>query len=374
MGFVGRALPLLAILHLLLYIFLDDDDERKKQGMTISEIPPRTRRSFELSGEYWFNSEPVPISALHGKVILLQFWDFSSVASQRSIPYVEEWFRRYEPHGLVVVGVHVPKYDFSSKPEEVVKSIARYGMTYPVMCDNQHQVAAVYDIRSTPSMILLDQEGFVRYQCTGDGDYESIEHAIRSLLHGLGSFESLPLPFEPIREEDRRGAVRYRVTPDLHAGYLRGNVGNAGNPLPESVDEYIDPEIYIDGKLYAAGTWYNGRDFLRLDVTGKKEGRLLVRYHAVEVHAVLSPDREPGFEVTISQDGKFLSIDNRGEDVLFAEDGRSFITVSGPRSYSLVRNPEPDEHTLCLTVGPKPLSLFSFVFVSGVIPETVSRN
>jgi len=342
--------------------------------MTISEIPPRTRRSYELSGEYWFNSEPVPISALRGKVILLQFWDFSSVASQRSIPYVEEWSRRYEPHGLVVVGVHIPKYDFSSKPEEVVKAIARHRITYPVVCDNQHQVAAVYDVRSTPCMILLDQEGFVRYQCTGDGEYESIEHAIRSLLHGLGTFESLPLPFDPIREEDRRGAVRFRVTPDLHAGYLQRNIGNAGNPLPESVDEYVDPEIYIDGKIYADGSWYIGRDFLKLESTGNKDGRLLVRYHAMEVHAVLSPDREPGFEVTVSQDVRFLNNENGGEDVLFAEDGRSFIRVSGPRSYSLVRNPEPDDHTLCLKVGPNPLSLNSFVFVSGAIPETVSRN
>ena len=342
--------------------------------MTITGTPPRTRRSFELSGEYWFNSEPVPISALRGKVILLEFWDFSSVSSQRSIPYVEEWSRRYGPHGLAVVGVHIPKYDFSSKPEEVVKAIARHGMTYPVVCDNQHQVAAVYDVRSTPCMILLDQEGFVRYQCTGDGDYESIEQAIRSLLHGLGAFDSLPLPFEPFREEDRRGAVRFRVTPDLHAGYLQRNIGNAVNSLPESVEEYVDPEIYIDGRLYADGNWYNGRDFLRMDGGGKTGGRLLVRYHAIELHAVLSPGRDPGFEVTVIQDGQFLNGDNRGEDVLFAEDGRSFIRVSGPRSYSLVRNVGLDDHTVCLTVGPHPLSLYSFAFVSGAIPETVSRN
>jgi len=343
-------------------------------GMTMSEIPPRTRRSFELSGEYWFNSEPVPISALRGNVILLQFWDFSSVASQRSIPYVGEWLRRYGSHGLIVVGVHIPEYVFSSRPEAVMKAIARLGMTYPVVCDNQHQVASMYDVRSTPSIILLDQEGFVRYHCTGDGDYESIEHAIRSLLHGLSAVESLPLPSEPIREEDRRGAVRYRVTPDIHAGYLRGNIGNAANPLPESVDEYLDPEIYIDGKIYAVGSWYNGRDSLKLDSGKGKPGRLLVRYHAVEAHAVLSPDRDPGFEVTVSQDGQFLNEENKGGDIMFAEDGRSFIRVSGPRSYSLTRNREPDDHTLCLETGPNPLSLYSFAFISGVVPETVSRN
>jgi hypothetical protein len=342
--------------------------------MTIAEIPPRARRSSELSGEYWFNSEPVPLAALGGKIVLLHFWDFSSVASRRSIPYVEEWFRRYEPHGLVVVGVHVPRYDFSARPEEVVKAIARDAITYPVVCDNQHFLAGAYDVRSAPCMVLLDQEGFVRYQCTGDGEYESIERAIRSLLHGIGSFESLPFPFEPIREEDRRGAVRYRVTPDLHAGYLKGNIGNAGNPPPESVDEYVDPEIYIDGKIYADGNWYNGRDFLRLDQDGTTGGRLLVRYHAIEAHAVLSPERQPGFEVTVSQDGRFLNRENKGEDILLAGDGRSFVRISEPRSYSLVRNTELDDHTLCLTVGRYPLSLYSFVFVSGAIPETVSRN
>jgi hypothetical protein len=182
------------------------------------------------------------------------------------------------------------------------------------------------------------------------------------------------LPFEPIREEDRRGAVRYRVTPDLHAGYLTGNIGNAGNPSPEAVDEYADPEIYIDGKIYAGGSWYNGRDFLRKDPEGRVEGRLLVRYHAIEAYAVLSPNKQPGFEVTVSQDGRFLDAGNKGEDVLVAGDGRSYICVTEPRPYSLARNPEPDGHTLCLSVGRHPLSLYSFVFVSGAIPETVSRN
>jgi len=342
--------------------------------MTISEIPSRSRRSYELLGEYWFNSEPVPLLAMRGRIVLLHFWDFSSVGSRRSIPYVEEWFHRYETHGLVVVGVHVPRYDFSGRPEEVAKAIARNGITYPVVCDNHHSLAGAYDVRSTPCMVLLDHEGFVRFQCTGDGDYENIEHAIRSLFHSLGLFDSLPVPFEPIREEDRRGAVRYRVTPDVDAGYLKGNIGNAGNPVPEAVDEYTDPEIYIEGKLYAEGSWYNGRDFIRMEPEGRTEGRLFVRYHAVEAHAVLSPANQPGFEVTVSQDGKFLDVENKGEDVLLDSGGRSYVRISEPRSYNLVRNAEMDDHTLCLGVGPHPLSLYSFVFVSGAIPDTVARN
>lgn len=341
--------------------------------MTIQEIPPQTVHAHELYGDYWFNSDPVPVTAMKGRVVLLHFWDYASVASIRSLPYIREWQRKYESLGLVTVAVHAPKYDFAKDPARVGRAIEQNGIVYPVVMDNQHLITASYNIQAFPSVVLVDRHGFVRCRNEGDRDYERTEHALRSLILEAGVDRDLPLPMQPIREEDRKGAVCYRVTPDLSAGYTSRNIGNSEGSSPESVVEYKDPGLYVEGKLYADGRWFNGRTFIRL-AEGGKPGRIFVRYNAAEVHAVLASEGNSSVEVEILRDGESLTDNEKAEDVFLRTDGRSVVSVDEPRSYSLIRNPDGDDHVACLTAKSDSFSFYSFSFISAVVPESISRN
>lgn len=86
--------------------------------------PGRIRAS-ELFGNYWINAEPVSIRALRGTVVLLDFWDYTSAAWNRTLPYLKEWHRRYRDFDLLVIGVHTPQYNFGKNPENVEKAIRR---------------------------------------------------------------------------------------------------------------------------------------------------------------------------------------------------------------------------------------------------------
>jgi hypothetical protein len=328
----------------------------------------------ELYGDVWLNAEPVPVSALQGRVLLLQFWDYSSMASIRTLPYMREWHARYEPYGLVVVGVHSPRFPFGRDPERVASAVRRFGISYPVVLDNQQAIAASYDNRQCPTMMLVDKHGFVRYQSTGEGNYDATEHMIQSLLRDAGVRDDLPLPMEPVREEDRPGAMCYRSTPELFAGYLRGSIGNNEGSSPESITEYADPGYYIDGKFYAVGRWRSERNSLRLFNTDPESGQVVLPYQAVEVGAILVPETERGFAVRVTQDGDVIPEDQRGEDVIADEEERSVVIVDEPRLYQLVRNKEFGAHTLRLEAKNASFAFYGFSFVSGAIPETVSNN
>jgi len=342
--------------------------------MTIREIPPQAMRAHELYGDFWFNSEPVPISALRGQVVLLHFWDYSSIGCLRTLPYIKEWRGKYQPFGLVVVGVHTPKYPFAKNPEEVLKVVRRYGITYPIVVDNQYVISTSYDQRSWPLFLLIDRQGFVRFQSSGEGNYDACEHAIQTLLYDAGVRDVLPLPMEPLREEDRPGAVCYRPTPEISMGYLRGSIGNTEGYSPESVVEYRDPGLYIDGKFYVDGNWLNDRNCVRLSEGGKKEGTIILSYHGVEVYAVIAPESKSSFEVTVKQDDQYLTVEEKGDDAVIARDGRSFVQVSSPGLYHLVNNREFGEHTLQLTCGSDSFALYAISFVSCVISQTVSNG
>jgi hypothetical protein len=160
----------------------------------------------------------------------------------------------------------------------------------------------------------------------------------------------------------------------LFTGYLRGSIGNIEGYRAESVVDYTDPKIYIDGRFYADGSWLNDRNSLRFSDEGKGEGHIILTYRACDVNAVIKPEGNNTCELTVVQDDHYLTAENKGDDVQLVEGSRSCLMVDEPRMYNLVRNREFGEHVLRLATSSNDLALYSFTFVSGVIPELISNN
>ena len=339
--------------------------------MTLRDILPQTFRARELYGDFWFNSEPVPIAALRGQVILLMFWDFTCASCVRTLPYVVEWRRRYAPFGFVSAGVHTPRFPLGRNTEAVQRAIARLGIDFPVVMDNEALIAANYECRRVPELLLIDKDGFVRYRSAGEGNYAAVEHALQALLYAAGVSGEMPLVMDPVRETDRSGVVCYRATPELFTGYLRGSIGNVEGYAPESVVTYADPGMYLDSRFYAEGDWMNDRDCIRLKQPG---GHLIVCYQGLEADAVMGPEDTKSAEITVRQDNEYLVPETRGIDVRIDGTGRSYVVVEEPGLYNLVRNREYGEHTLRLSSRGGRFAAYAFSFTTAVIPELISNN
>ena len=50
-----------------------------------------------LRAERWVNSPPLTAEALRGKVVLVDFWEYTCVNWIRTAPYVKAWNRVYAP-------------------------------------------------------------------------------------------------------------------------------------------------------------------------------------------------------------------------------------------------------------------------------------
>jgi hypothetical protein len=204
----------------------------------------------------------------------------------------------------------------------------------------------------------------------GGGNFAATEHVIQTLMLDAGLLGDLPPLTTALHDADRPGAVRYRATPEIFAGYLRGSMGNVEGYGPESEIHYADPGIYVEGRFYVEGDWSNDRNDLRL--AGMGEGHIVIRYTALDVDVVISPSAKAEAEIEVQQDGSSLTAENRGEDVRVDADGRSVLTVREARSYNVVRNREHGEHLLKLTAPTGGVSLYSFSFAAGAIPELIS--
>lgn len=342
--------------------------------MTIQEILPHRVRARDLVGEYWFNGNPVLISEMQGNVVLLDFWDYSSTESLRTLPYVLAWSRRYRENGLSVVGVHTPRFQFGSDPGHVQSVIEDLGIDYPVMTDNTQLIWSAYGNRSWPTKHLIDKDGFIRCQNLGEGGYTSFERAMQHLLYEARPHGDLPDLMEPLRETDRPGAICFRATPEVLAGYLRGSIGNVEGTSPESVVDYADPGLYHEGRLYLKGAWRNERECFRWEGEPGEQSAIVMRYRGIEANVVLEPPAEGGRAVTVLQDGHPLTPENAGKDVHLNTGHTSRLNMDIPRSYNMVRNREFGDHVLELVPEGPGCAVYALTGVTAVIPELFGSN
>ena len=326
----------------------------------------------ELYGDFWFNGEPVSLRAYRGRVVLLDFWDYSCVNCLRSLDYVAAWSRTYASYGLLTVGVHTPEFRFARDPEAVGRAIASAGIPYTVVADNDAVIWSAYAVRAWPTRCLIDKDGFIRFAQRGEGGYQEFERAIQQLLSEAGFRGTFPDLKEPVREEDHQGAVCYRPTGELAFGYLRGALGNPEGYAPESTIDYVDPGLHFAERFYASGKWMNGRELLRFDGERGETGSLALVYEARNVNAVMGSHSGKSCEVLVNQDGLRLPDEILGEDLVPNGGGRLLVDL--PRMYRLVRNGEFGAHQLRLSTSSPDLDVYALTFTTSVIPELISRN
>jgi len=333
------------------------------------ELLPQQFKVPELYGNYWLNGDPVSVQDLRGYVLLIDFWDYTSIKCIHALPYLKEWNKRYSEKGLILIGVHTPQFPFTRDPVNVRKAIDKFQIQYPVVMDNDYHIWNSFRCTTWPTKILVDKYGFIRYVHAGEGQYQNFEHAIQSLVSGIGYFDDMPVVMDPIRETDRPGVICYRETPEILTGWQRGTIGNVEGFSPESTVHYDDPHYYVEGRLYLNGDWFNERNYLKLNTENPNGGYLTFLYRAKEVFAIIKPEGEKNFQVFVMQDDAPLSRGDKGIDIRYNEEGKSFFIVDDARLYNIVNNREFGEHKLQLTTRSNGFAVYAFSFVTSVIKE-----
>jgi cytochrome c biogenesis protein CcdA/peroxiredoxin len=130
----------------------------------------------------WINSNGETIKDLKGKVVLVDFWTYSCINCQRTLPYLTKWYDTYKDKGLVVLGIHAPEFSFEQKIENVQKAVTENKINYPVGLDNNFSTWNNYKNQFWPAHYLIDKDGFVRATHFGEGKYEETESQIQELL------------------------------------------------------------------------------------------------------------------------------------------------------------------------------------------------
>jgi thiol-disulfide isomerase/thioredoxin len=167
-------------------------------------------RAPEVVGRAWLNTggRDLTLRELRGKIVLIDFWTFCCVNCLHVLDELRPLEMKFADV-LVTIGVHSPKFVHEADPVALTAAVERYGVHHPVLDDPELTTWKQYAVRAWPTLVVVDPEGYVVAQLSGEGHAHSLDalvgeliatHEAKGTLHrGDGPYVAPPAPDTQLR-------------------------------------------------------------------------------------------------------------------------------------------------------------------------------
>ena len=306
----------------------------------------------------WLNSPPLTAADLRGRVVLVDFWTYTCINWLRTLPYVRAWAHKYKAHGLVVVGVHTPEFDFEHDLDNVRREVKGLRVDFPVVVDNDYAIWSAFDNHYWPALYFVDAQGQIRHHRFGEGDYDRSEQIIQRLLTDAGS-GGVGQGLVAVEAGGVEAEADWDSlwSPENYLGFERSeNFASANGAVLDTPHRYAAPTQLRLNHWALSGGWTVKRQAI---VLNEPDGRIVYRFQARDLHLVMAPPA-PGTSVRfqVLLDGQPPAAAH-GTDVDDQGDG----TLTEPRLYQLIRQPDPvGERTFEVTFLDPGVQAYAFTF------------
>lgn len=332
---------------------MPSEEELKTEAVKVRKYP----KSPEL-GHYDAvlntNDQPISIAQFKGKsVVLIDFWTYSCINCQRTLPYVTTWYGKYKDQGLVVIGVHTPEFSFEKNKVNVVEALKRYGIEYPVILDNDFATWNNFSNQYWPRKYLIDIDGYVVYDHAGEGNYEETEIAIQRALQerAVRLSASTTVSGDIVHPSGVMEVTSSMVgSPETYFGSARNESLANGNMLIPGAQMLQVPATQTLNRLYLGGDW----NFTSEYAEGSEGADVVFKYSAKSVYFVASSKEGADVEITI--DGK------APENLTGADVQNGMMKVKGERLYKVIEARDYGTHILKMHIKKGKVNAFTFTF------------
>lgn len=164
-------------------------------------------RAPELVGRGgWINTggRDLALADLRGKVVILDFWTFCCANCLHVLDELRPLEEKYADV-LVVVGVHSPKFVHEAEHSSVLAAVERYEVHHPVLDDPDLTTWTSYAVRAWPTLAVVDPEGYVVAQYSGEGHAHALDVLIAELVsehEAKGTLRVGDSPYVPLPPAD----------------------------------------------------------------------------------------------------------------------------------------------------------------------------
>jgi peroxiredoxin len=129
------------------------------------------------------NGSAIRLSALKGKVVLLDFWATWCTGCKVEIPWYMEFENKYGKDGFAAIGVSMDDDGWKS----VKPFLQEHKLNYPVVICTQEVAKEYGGLPSLPMTLLIDRSGNIAESHAGMVSRDEFEKKIKQLLHNAGT-------------------------------------------------------------------------------------------------------------------------------------------------------------------------------------------
>lgn len=151
------------IIATLLLAACGQDEGRSRGGIEVGGPAPDFSLT-DLDGRQW------KLSELRGKVVFINFWATWCPPCMGEMPSMQALHEGMPPESFQMLGLL-----YNDRPEFARNLMKKIGLGFPVLVDQENQIATAYGITGVPETFLVDAEGIVREKIIGPQDWNAPE-------------------------------------------------------------------------------------------------------------------------------------------------------------------------------------------------------
>ncbi len=145
---------------LILLLLLAMMISRFDQGMPLGENAPQIQKNL-LNDP----SKELNIEALKGKVVILDFWATWCGPCQSTLPALNQVYQKYKDENWLWIGTVNTDEDLTDT--QIKAFIDKRKFVFPVVTDGNSQISMKYEVRSLPTLVVIDKDGRIKHSKIG---------------------------------------------------------------------------------------------------------------------------------------------------------------------------------------------------------------
>jgi len=141
---------------------------RRDAAVDLSQFTEINRPAADFELET-IDGRTVKLSDYRGKVVLLNFWRTDCIPCQDETPALQAAYEQLRDEGVEIIGVNLFHDEQSLGGLDGVRQFATlYGVSYPIVLDDQGEVTQDYLVGPIPVSYVIDENGTARFVHLGE--------------------------------------------------------------------------------------------------------------------------------------------------------------------------------------------------------------